>query len=80
MVNEASERKNLESLKKKLNGYRLLIIDDFAMTNTLSDENCDFFLSLLEEQTHKASVIVTSQRYWDSWYDWIGKSYEADAI
>ena len=57
-----------------------MIIDDFAITNTLSDENRDFFLSLLDERTHKASVIITGQRHWDSWYDWIGKSYETDAI
>ena len=80
MFDEAREQKTRIALREKLNKYKLLIIDDFALTTSLSDENRDFLLTILDDRLHRASVIITSQRGWDSWYDWFGESYESDAI
>jgi DNA replication protein DnaC len=67
------------SLMRKLENTDLLIIDDWGMY-PLNQESARDFFEILEDRTHRGSVIMVSQLPVENWYDTIQAPTIADAI
>ena len=61
MLDIARKEQRVLSVRKKLNRYQLLLIDDFAMT-PLSDQQADDFLSLIDARQGLLATVFASQR------------------
>jgi DNA replication protein DnaC len=70
---------NLLKAYKIYRRYDLLIIDDFLLTETTSNEQKDL-MELLEYRTRDKSTILCSQLSPEEWHDKLGGGYVADAI
>ena len=64
---------------RKLENTDLLIIDDWGMY-PLDQESARDFFEILEDRTHRGSVIMVSQLPVENWYDTIQAPTIADAI
>jgi len=62
-----------------LSRYRLLILDDFAVTALDEDSVTDLF-EVIEERSLKGSTIVTAQLPIEEWHGVLGNATLADAI
>ena len=67
------------SLRKRLAGRNLLIIDDFGL-GQFSERTRSDFLSLIDERVGFASTIIVSQIPIKGWHEFIGEAYSADAL
>jgi DNA replication protein DnaC len=67
------------SLMRKLEKTDLLVIDDWGMYPLDQDAARDFF-EILEDRTHRGSIVMVSQLPVENWYDIIQAPTIADAI
>lgn len=67
------------ALMRKLEKTDLLVIDDWGMCPLDQDAARDFF-EILEDRTHRGSIIMVSQLPVENWYDVIQAPTIADAI
>ena len=67
------------SLRKRLSGRNLLIIDDFGL-GQFSERTRSDFLSLIDERVAFASTIIVSQIPIKGWHEFIGEAYSADTL
>ena len=79
MLDIARKEQRVLSVRKKLNRYQLLLIDDFAM-RPLSDQQADDFLSLIDARQGLLATVFASQRDPSEWYDFFGEPFHADAV
>jgi DNA replication protein DnaC len=75
----ASKNDELVKLRKKLCRYRLLIIDDWAVS-PLSSEQRHLLFDLVEARDKASSLIITSQYAPDDWYDAFQDPTIADSV
>lgn len=60
LLSDAREHRETAQLRKQLNSYKLLIIDDFGGLN-ISDDLAADLLTVLEEREGTSSVAIASQ-------------------
>ncbi len=70
---------SLPKLRLRLMKFKLLIIDDWALS-PLSPNSQQDLLEIIEDRTGKGSLIMTSQLPVSKWHDYIGEPTFADAI
>lgn len=70
---------SLPKLRIRLMKFKLLVIDDWALS-PLSPHSQQDLLEIIEDRTGKGSLIITSQLPINKWHDYIGEPTFADAI
>jgi len=70
---------SLPKLRMRLMKFKLLVIDDWALS-PLSTHSQQDLLEIIEDRTGKGSLIITSQLPINKWHDYIGEPTFADAI
>ncbi|MDR7123104.1 IS21-like element helper ATPase IstB [Rheinheimera soli] len=70
---------SLPKLRNQLSKFRLLILDDWAIT-PLNDRNRQDMLELVEDRIESGSLIMTSQLPISQWHNYINEPTIADAI
>ena len=70
---------SLPKLRIRLMKFKLLVIDDWALS-PLSPHSQQDLLEIIEDRTGKGSLIITSQLPISKWHDYIGEPTFADAI
>mgnify|MGYP000059503002 FL=1 len=79
LLSDAREHRETAQLRKQLNSYKLLIIDDFGGLN-ISDDLAADLLTVLEEREGTSSVAIASQDPFEAWHERLGSGKNADAI
>lgn len=70
---------SLPKLRLRLMKFKILIIDDWALS-PLSPNSQQDLLEIIEDRTGRGSLIMTSQLPVSKWHDYIGEPTFADAI
>ncbi len=70
---------SLPRLRSYLSKFKLLVLDDWAITPLL-ERNRQDLLELMEERTESGSLIITTQLPVSKWHEYIGEPTIADAI
>ena len=70
---------SLPKLRTKLSKFKLLVIDDWALS-PLSNYNQQDLLEIIDDRTGTGSLIITSQLPINKWHEYIGEPTYADAI
>lgn len=70
---------SLPKLRNHLTKFKLLILDDWAMS-PLSEQNRRDLLELIEERVESGALIFTSQLPVSKWHEYISEPTIADAI
>ena len=70
---------SLPKLRSRLSKFKLLILDDWALSPLSSNRQQDL-LEIIEDRTGSGSMIITSQLPIDKWHEYIGEPTYADAI
>lgn len=67
------------SLLRKYSRFKLLVLDDFGVSQISSDDATNLF-EIIEDRTEINSTIITSQLPLSQWYDYLNNDTVADAI
>ena len=70
---------SLPKLRTRLSKFKLLVIDDWALS-PLSNYNQQDLLEIIDDRTGTGSLIITSQLPINKWHEYIGEPTYADAI
>ena len=70
---------SLPRLRSYLSKFKLLVLDDWAITPLL-ERNRQDLLELMEERTESGALIITTQLPVSKWHEYIGEPTIADAI
>lgn len=71
---------SIGKLHKVLAKQDVVILDDFALTDSLTERAQEDLFDLLDNRTDRKSTVFVGQRPADQWYGFIGKPRMADAI
>ena len=71
---------SIGKIHKALEKQDIVILDDFALADRLTERAQEDLFDLLDNRTERKSTVLVGQRPADQWYDFIGKPRIADAI
>jgi DNA replication protein DnaC len=74
------ETGTFNQLLSKLISYDVLILDDFGLTNVISDNQLNDLFNIIDERHQLKSTIITSQLSTDAWHSYLNNPTIADAI
>ncbi len=75
----ANKNNEIHKLRKKLNRFQLLVVDDWGIS-PLSSEQRHLLFELVESRDKTASMIITSQYPVQDWYDAFQDPTIADSV
>lgn len=74
------ETGTFSQLLAKLMSFDVLILDDFGLTNIISNTQLSDLFNIIDERHQLKSTIITSQLSTDSWHSYLNNPTLADAI
>lgn len=78
-INQSRGTGNYLGYLKKLSRYRVLIMDDFGLSQLNKKESVDF-LDVIEDRYQTSSVVISSQLPFEHWHQIFSDETIADAI
>jgi DNA replication protein DnaC len=76
----AHDDHSISKMQKFIEKHDVVFLDDFALTDSLTERAQEDLFDLLDNRTERKSTVFVGQRPADQWYGFIGKPRMADAI